>query len=337
MILTHPSDIAQTTPTGGAIARIVSSSYALGDIQYCMLLKRGINHVYELRFGNGQRAVARLCADRSRGQPNIDYESAFLAHVKAAGVPVANVLMSRQEAPAVEVALPEGTRMLMLFEYLDGDLPGESLPDIEATGRGLAQLHEAGQNYSGPGSRYMLELPQLLHASFESLVSIPTIDDALRVDFSGIVQRLDARISSMSGLTRVNCHGDCHGGNNLVADGPDGTRVASFFDFDDAGPGLLAYELGVYLWNMLLGHGGGELDAEAHERWSRFISSYRSIRPIESADFEAIAACVSVRQFWQMAEYANLMKIWGTQAMTTKWLRGQVRLLTAWEALKTPD
>jgi len=329
--------VAQTTPTGAAVAQAVAQNYSLGEIDDCVLLRRGFNHVYGLRFAGGRRAVARLSAERPRGAPNTDYEAALLAHLKEAGAAVAAPLTARDGAAAITMVLPEGSRTLMLFEHLDGDPPGEALVDIEATGRGLALLHEAGRNYRGPASRYVLDLPQLLDASLQRLRTAPTMDDALRTDFAAIAQRLDARIAAMPALTRVACHGDCHGSNNFMTDGPSGTRIASFFDFDDAGPGWLAYELCVYLWAILPHKVGGELDVAALERWRRYLAGYRSVRPIGSVDFDAIAPFLAVRQFWLMGEYAGRIAVWGTQAMPTSWLRKQVELLTAWESLKTPD
>ena len=327
--------IAQTTPTGAAIAQAVTQGYALGEIRNCTLLRRGFNHVYGLDFADGRRAVARLCAERPRGGPNCAYEAALLAHLKAGDANVATVLPARDGAVATPMLMPEGARMLMLFEHLDGDPPGDVLPDIEATGRGLALLHAAGQDYRGPASRYVLELPYLLGDSLQRLHTAPTMDDALRTAFSAIADRLAARIAALSGLTRVTCHGDCHLGNNFMT-GPDGTRVASFFDFDDAGPGWLAYDLCVYLWALLPRTVGGALDAAASERWRRYLAGYRSVRSIGAADFDAIAPFVAVRQFWLMGEYAGRVAVWGTQAIPTAWLRKQVDLLTAWEALKTP-
>jgi Ser/Thr protein kinase RdoA (MazF antagonist) len=329
--------VAQSTPTGKAVGQVVACDYALGQVVDCVLLRRGFNHVYGLRFADGRRAVARLSADRPRGAPNTDYEAAFLRHVKAAGAGVAASLPAREGAASTPMQLPEGVRRLMLFEHLEGDPPGESLPDVEATGRGLALLHEAGGSYRGPPSRYRLELPQLLRASLAHLCAAPTMDDALRADFTAIAQRLEARIEGTPSLTRVACHGDCHGSNNFMTEGADGARVASFFDFDDAGPGFLAYELCVYLWAMLPRKVGGELDGAERERWRRYLAGYRSVRAIGAADFEAIARFIAVRQFWLMGEYAGRIAVWGTQTMPASWLRKQVALLTAWETLQTPD
>jgi Ser/Thr protein kinase RdoA (MazF antagonist) len=329
--------IAQTTPTGKAIALAIQQAYSLGEVRNCVLLRRGFNHVYGLEFVDGRRAVARLSADRPRGAPNAEYEAAFLRHLRNEHVAVAAAIPARSGAAGFQMPLPEGERLLMLFEHLEGEPPGESLADIEATGRGLALLHEAGETYQGPTSRYVLELPFLLDASIRRICAAPTTDEALRSDFAEIGRRLAARIAAMPTLTRVACHGDCHGGNNFMTEDQTGTRIASFFDFDDAGPGWLAYELSVYLWSMLPRQVGAPLDPPALERWRSFIKGYRSVRSLGANDFEAIAAFVAVRQCWFMGEYAGRIAVWGTQAIPTSYLRKQVELFSAWETLKTPD
>jgi Ser/Thr protein kinase RdoA (MazF antagonist) len=329
--------IAQTTPTGKAIAQAIEQGYALGEIKHCVLLRRGFNHVYGLEFVGGRRAVARLSADRPRGAPNSEYEAAFLRHLRRANVAVAASIPTRDGSAAVEMALPEGQRLLMLFEHLDGEPPGESLLDVEATGRGLALLHEAGETYKGPSSRYVLELPFLLDASIERICAAPTTDAALRCNFLEIGRRLAARITAMPTLTRVACHGDCHGGNNFMTEDKTGTRIASFFDFDDAGPGWMSYDLSVYLWSMLPRQVGTQLDAPALERWRRYLKGYRSVRAVASNDFDAIAAFVAVRQCWLMGEHAGRISVWGTQTIPTSYLRKQVELFSEWESLTTPD
>ncbi|MHA6829205.1 phosphotransferase enzyme family protein [Ralstonia pseudosolanacearum] len=337
MTLSRQMEIAQTTPTGRAVANAIAEGYAFGEILDCVLLRRGFNHVYALRFADGRRAVARLCARRPRGAPNMEFEAGLLTHLKAAGAAVAASLPTRDGAAAISMVLPEGAHPLMLFEYLDGDPPGEGLTDIEATGRGLALLHEAGQNYSGPASRYLLELPLLLDQSLHRLCAAPMADEELRSRFTAIARQAAERITAIPDLSRVNCHGDCHGSNNFMTDGSEGTRIASFFDFDDAGPGWLAYELAVYLWSMLQRTSSAEPDAATRERWNRYIAGYRSVRAIGDADFAAVALFVIVRHFWLMGEYAGRIDMWGTQAMPRTWLQKQVKLLTAWESMQTPD
>lgn len=338
MTAAAPIEIAQSTPTGAGIARTVERHYALGEVAHCELMRRGFNQVYALRFADGRQAVARLCADRPRGAPNTAYETAMLWHLKAAGAPVAAPLATRDGAAGIDLALPEGPRPLVLFEHLPGEWPGESAVDTEATGRGLALLHAQAQGYAGPPSLYQLDLPDLLRTPLQQLCAAPAMDDGLRAAYSALAGRLDARISALlPSLTRVACHGDCHGANNFMTDGPNGTRAASFFDFDDCGPGLLAYELCVYLWNTLPRKAGGVLDEAGLTRWRRYLAGYRSVRPLAQADFDAIAAFLAVRHFWIMGETAGRHATWGTQTMPTSHLRSTLKIMEYWESVTTPE
>ena len=340
MIPFNAQSIAQTTPTGEAIAQAVMSGWALGPVAHCVLLRRGFNQVYEVRFASGLHAIARLCADRPRGEPNIAYETALLTHLRAQGIPVAAPLPAADRTFHVALPLPEGPRALLLFEFLPGDPPGESLTDLEATGRGLARLHRAAESYQGPQGLYALDLPLLLEASLQRMLTAPTMDAALGREFTALADDLRARLSALPALTRVHCHGDCHGSNNFMAGGADGSgdeRIAAFFDFDDAGPGLLAYELGVYLWVLLPRSPETPLAAAVLGRWQRYLAGYASVRTLPAADLAAIGPCVALRQFWIMGEYAGRIPVWGTQAMPTHWLRKQPALMRAWMDLPSAD
>jgi len=329
--------IAQSTPTGAAIAGVVSKHYPFGEVRECELLRRSFNQVYGLSFSDGRRAVARLSAERPRGAPNVDYEAALLAHLRARSVPVADCLRASSGATAVIVNLPEGERPLMLFEHLDGDMTGEALADVEAFGRGLAMLHDAADDFVAADSHYTLDLSYLLELPLQRLLAAPTMTQELGAQFTELGNRLHKRISAIDGLTRVVCHGDAHGQNNFVSDGPGQERVASFFDFDDAGPGYLAFELAVYAWSMHPRSATGQLDEKALARWQHFIAAYRSVRPLPAADLRAVPAFMAVRHFWLLGEYAGRIPVWGSQAMPTAYLRKQVEMLTNWESLRIPE
>ncbi|MBD9392247.1 phosphotransferase enzyme family protein [Acidovorax sp. ACV01] len=341
MFALNAQSIAQTTPTGEAIAQAVVSFWALGPVKHCVLMRRGFNQVYELHFDSGRHTIARLSAERPRGEPNLAYETALLLHLQARGIPVAAPLAAGDGTFSLVLSLPEGPRTLMLFDFLPGNPPGESLVDIEATGRGLAQLHTAAQDYAGPASRYVLDLPELLDASLERMLQAPTVDGPLAREFSALARDLHERFATLHGLTHVRCHGDCHGSNNFMSDGPHGTgegrRVAAFFDFDDTGPGLLAYELSVYLWVLLPRSLETPTSAATQERWRRYLAGYTGVRAVPEVDLAAIAPCLAVRQFWVMGEYAGRIPVWGTQAMPTHWLRKQVPLMRAWMDMPLAD
>lgn len=328
--------IAQSTPTGAAIGALVSKAYGFGKAVECELLRRSFNQVYGLKFADGRRAVARLSAERPRGAPKVGYEAALLAHLRTRNVPVANCLSTRDGAVATMVTLPEGERPLMLFEHLDGEMTGEALPDVAAFGRGLALLHAAAEDFVTTESHYTLDLNYLLESPLRLLLTAPTMTDELRTQFNDLGNRLHQRISSMEGLTHVVCHGDSHGQNNFVTSGPGDERVASFFDFDDAGSGYLAFELAVYAWSMHPRSVSGKLDEKALARWHHFIAAYQTVRPIPAADLQAVPSFMAVRHFWLLGEYAGRIPVWGSQAMPTAYLRKQVEMLTNWETMILP-
>lgn len=328
--------VVHSVPTAASIGAAVETAYAVGRVVDCHLIRRGFNDVYGVVLEDGRRLVARLSAVRLRGPHNNAYELALLAHLHAQGGLVAAPRRPVAGGDCITLRAAEGPRALAVFEHLSGDPPGEVTADIERTGAGLAHLHQGAQGYAGPPSLYTLDLAHLLDRPLQWLLSARTVDAALHADFTALAGELGARIRAMPLLSQAHVHGDCHGGNNFMDDGPDGRRRAVFFDFDDAGPGYLAYDLAVFLWNRLLRLSSATLDNDGTEKWQAFLRGYRSVRALPEPDFDAIAAFVSVRHFWFMGEFAGRAPAWGTQALPATWLRRQVELLRAWGPLTTP-
>lgn len=329
-------EIAQSTPTAASIAKLVSAHYDLGEVVHSEFLRRSFNQVYRLDFANGRRAVARLCADRPRGQPNLVFEADALEHLARQGCKVSRCLPAANGELFIQAPLPEGERALILFEHLEGEFTGEAPQDIRAFARGLAALHAAGESYRGVASAYTLDLDYLLLKPLEGFLRAPTMTAALRPQFEALGQRLYERIRALGDLSRVLCHGDAHGQNNFVVPGDEGDRQAVFFDFDEAGPGYLAYELAVYPWSMFPRSPDGKPSEQVLQRWGHFINAYREARPVADADLRAIAPFMAVRQFWLLGESAGRVSTWGSQAIPSDYLRRQVSMLGQWESLELP-
>ena len=88
-------EISQSTPTAAAIARVVQANYALGEVVAGEFLRRSFNQVYRLTLADGRHVVARLCAERPRGEPHLAFEADVLQHLGARGCPVATCLRTR--------------------------------------------------------------------------------------------------------------------------------------------------------------------------------------------------------------------------------------------------
>lgn len=329
-------EIAQSTPTAGSIAAFVQAHYGLGKVVESEFLRRSFNQVYRLTFASGQRVVARLCAERPRGGPNVAFEAAALEHWSRSGCPVSRCVATAGGDVAVEVPLPEGSRTLMLFEYLDGEFTGDAADDIRAFARGLADLHQAGESYSGPKSAYTLDLDYLLLKPLEGLLRAPSMTAELRSLFETLGLRLHDEILALGELNRVLCHGDAHGQNNFIVGTHSEKKRAVFFDFDEAGPGYLAYELAVYPWNRYPRIPDSSPTEKTKTQWQTFISAYREGRYVAEADIAAIPRFMAARQFWLLGEYAGRVPVWGSQTMPPDQLRRQAALLKEWETLELP-
>lgn len=329
-------EIAQSTPTAASIAKLVQARYGLGEVVESEFLRRSFNQVYRLGFASGQRVVARLSAERPRGGPNVLFESAALEHWTRVGCSVSRCVPTATGEVAIQVPLPEGSRALMLFEHLEGEFTSDAVEDIAAFAHGLAALHIGGESYQGPSSTYCLDLDHLLLRPLEGLLRAPTMTAELRPHFEALVHRLHNDISALGKLSRALCHGDAHGSNHFIINGATGRREAVFFDFDEAGPGYLAYELAVYPWNLYPRMPEAVVGDKAKTQWLHFISAYREKKPVADVDLVAISRFMAVRQFWLLGEYAGRVPVWGSQAMPTDYLRKQVTMLRNWETLELP-
>ncbi len=135
-------------------------------------------------------------------------------------------------------------------------------------------------------------------------------------------------------MTRVVCHGDTHGFNNHVATDAAGKQAAVFFDFDDAGPGFLTYDLSVLPWSYLARKGLNEPNDELRERWTCYLRGYRAGGgQITEADLTALPLFVQLRSLWNLGEAAGRLHHWGTSSVPQDWLRKQLKVLEAWKAL----
>ncbi|MDR5823657.1 phosphotransferase [Caballeronia sp. LZ043] len=227
-----PLSAAYSTIDGDALGGFIASAYAFDAPFTCRLLRRGFNDVYLLRFADGHKKIARLSSRRARGASNVAYETALLRHLKQAGGDVAAPLGTNTGALSIEVEALEGRRSLVVFEYLEGQFPGVDLQDTKAMAASLATLHRLAGNYDGPPSQYVLDLGHLVMRPLQRLLDHESTDEALAERLRKIAADLVAKIEAARQLTRVVCHGDCHGGNTFMTSAPDGRRIGSFFDFD---------------------------------------------------------------------------------------------------------
>lgn len=324
---------AHTTAAPSSVLHCVKQHYGL-NVQECHLIRRGLNDNYALLGGDGARYVARLYSIRPRGEFNIEFETSLIEHLAARGVCVATPLRSIEGAGHARLQFPEGSRALAVFHHADGMAP-EALDEFELTGHTLAQIHVASRDYAGPASRYTLDAHHLIGRTWKYLQDYPELGADLLEAYRQRIQELEAELSDMKGgLTQVICHGDTHGFNNHVYADFGGIKRAVFFDFDDAGPGYLAYDLSVMPWSYLTRKMLKEPDDLLRERWTHYLRGYRAAGgEILDADLAALPLFVQLRHLWNLGEAVGRLNHWGTSMAPVDWLHKQIDRMNPWRQL----
>ncbi|MBB4233488.1 phosphotransferase enzyme family protein [Rhizobium esperanzae] len=320
-------DALYSTPQIEAVERFINTHYALAGPVSCRLLQRGLNDIYLAVGRNSERYAFRLSHRRARGPADVKTETAFLTHLSQSGVPVAEPIATRNGDFFVEGRAPEGLRSGVLFRAIDGREPHAADPgDARANGKTLALLHNAAETFSSSGSLYRLDLEHLLHRPLARIRDSGIVEDAEVIgDLEHIAARTEKAIEAFGHLTWTYCHGDCHGFNSRINE----IGEAVFFDFDDGGPGYLAYDLAVFLWAKI------SFGRKLTDMWDAFIDGYRAVRPITPYDIEAALRFVIVRHFWLMGEYASRTQEWGSNAVG--WIAREAHFLRTWETERFVD
>ncbi len=181
-------------------------------------------------------------------------------------------------------------------------------------------MHDAAESFRAAAPLYRLDLDHLLQKPLARIRESGLIEDEARMAALDAVSSRAARAIQRMEQTWTHCHGDCHGFNARISD----AGVATFFDFDDGGPGYLAYDLAVFLWAKV------SFGRRLHAMWHAFIDGYRTVRPIAPDDFEAAHDFVIVRHIWLMGEHASRRHEWGREPVA--WIGREVDFLKTWEA-----
>jgi Ser/Thr protein kinase RdoA (MazF antagonist) len=316
-----------TTSRAETVAQFVAERYELALPLDCRMLNRGFNDVYLVVAATGERYIFRLSHHRARGAADVETETDFLVHLDRSGVPVAIPVPTRDGPLFVRGLASEGVREGVLFHDLGGRAPdAASIADARANGVTLAMLHDAAASYVAVAPLYRLDLDHLLRRPLARIHDSGVVDDAAaRTDLDAIAARTARAIETSDHLTWTHCHGDCHGFNARIGKGGE----AAFFDFDDGGPGYLAYDLAVFLWAKVI------FGRKLFAMWDAFIDGYRTVRPITPDDLEAAHRFVLIRHIWLMGEYASRVREWGVEPV--RWITREIEFLKTWEIERVGD
>jgi len=323
--------VVYSTPSAAAVSDFVSMHYDLPNSIECKLLYRGWNDIFEVRTNDDARFIFRISKRRARGDADVASETAFLAYLDEAGIPVAAAIPMRNGSLFTSTFFPEGLRPAVLFRYAEGrpSQARSSTADARVNGATLARIHDAANGLDASDwGRYRLDRDHLLHRPLSAILAIDDLSDSVRTGLVDLTGRLCSALAERDGLSWTRCHGDCHGYNAHIALRGPRAGQAVFFDFDEGGPGYLAYDLAAFL------HSCVSFGRKDHAFWHAFIEGYRTICKLPHVDFEAVHLFVPIRHMWLVGEYASHIDEWGRQAVPADWIAAQLDFMLSWEKEK---
>jgi len=188
--------VVYSTPSAAAVSDFVSKHYHLPNSIECKLLYRGWNDIFEVRTNDDARFIFRISKRRARGDADVASETAFLAYLDEAGIPVAAAIPMRNGSLFTSTFFPEGLRPAVLFRYAEGrpSQARSSTADARVNGVTLARIHDAANGFDASDrGRYRLDRDHLLHRPLSTILAIDDLSDSVGTGLVNLTGRLCVR------------------------------------------------------------------------------------------------------------------------------------------------
>jgi Ser/Thr protein kinase RdoA (MazF antagonist) len=289
--------IVYSTFSSAAVKQLVLPHYEAGSDAGagCTLFWRGLNDTYRVS-ANGRHYALRIYRAGWRTPSQVQGELRALLFLREANVPVAAPIARSDGVLSTELEAPEGARVAVLFDWIDGKTPRYNNATHAALyGTWAAQAHNATDTMCIDSHRSPLDMSYLLDTPLTYLRQGMTKRPWLEPRFEAVIAKLRARMASTEG--RLGdwgfCHGDLHCGNALVR----GDHMAAF-DFDCCGPGWRVFDLATFRW-------AARLRGKEEDAWGPFIKAYLEGRPSAAADLAQVPLFVVLRHLWLMGLFVE--------------------------------
>lgn len=260
--------------------------YDVGELEAYEGISAGIentNYFVDTRK-DGQRQRFVLTLFETYSFEEMPFFLGLMAHVSEAGVPSAHPIPSREGDYLLEL----NGKPTALVQRLNGaDMKEPGLPQMEAIGAAMAQLHLAGQSYEGRRDNCR-SIPWWEDALARLRGKLPQDDEALvaaEIEYQKSIDR--------SVLPAGVIHADLFHDNALFAE--DGS-LAGIIDFYFACNDVFLYDIAVTL-NDWCSQADGSLDSA---RCRAYLQAYQAVRPLTPAEQAAFTAMLraGALRFW---------------------------------------
>lgn len=258
------------------VAQKIAELYGLGDAQL-ECINHQFNSTFKVVDPSGRTHALRINLNSTRTLENLRAEVFWVCQIATRSQPKVPAPVANLSGDYITTEWhPELARHVnaVLFEWLDGSELGDepTQEQLRATGRALAQLHEAARGQSIPAEGALDRADELFwgspnHFEVSPLITTQdrqTLESALE-ELSNVIANLYARQSPQL------IHADVHPWN-VMWQGQD----VAIFDFDDCMIGLPVQDLSISLYY---------LDTEEQEQ--ALLDGYRQVRTLpDYTEFE---------------------------------------------------
>lgn len=251
----------------------------------------------------GQGYVLKL-ANPAEPAAVTDFQTRALLHLEGAGLPVPQVIRTRDGATTVD--LPEGR--LRLLSYLEG-LPLHMAPRSAAQRRAMgglaARLARAMAVFSHPAADHVLQWDIRQAAGLAPL--LPDVEPAFRPLCAAVLDRFNAEAApALPALRWQVVHNDLNPHNILVApDDPD--RIAGILDFGDMVQTALVCDLAVAA--------SYQVDAAAPlASLAEFVAAWHADYPLTAVEARLVPLLTQVRWLTTLAIASHRAARWPENA-----------------------
>lgn len=316
--------------SAAALTAHVAGHYQL-PLHTGRLLLHGVSDTYRLDTPD-TAYILKIYRAAHRSETEIRGEVELLLHLQKGGIRVAPPLPDRHNQYLQRFEAAEGPRFGVLFAFA----PGQSVFDlsdahIEATAHEMARLHQltAGLTLTHPRPGY--DAARCIAQPLQRLAPVFAAHDYPE-GYAWLVEtaaRTEAQLAALQPETFGfgHCHFDFLPKNFHF----DAQAQPTFFDFDFAGPGYLAYDVMTFFAHYFLHTLTQRISAaEAAQARELFVRSYRAVRPLSEAELAAIPALGFRWWLFFLAYAAEHFDDWSNFFFGPRYLRERVGLLRQW-------
>ena len=288
-----------TLLTSEEALEVINQHYDLGDIDYCMLIRRGFNNSYLVETDSQKYVFRSYSIEKYYIESDDDYrfELDLIKHLHTQGVPVAAPIPTLNGALLGLEETTQGQRSFALFHYADGiPLSRESVTVKQGyqMGVALANLHLASNSFDSQFRRYKLDLKYLVDEPLRLISEGGKLDEPGNEIKRGqyVIEKLQPIEQYIDRINNIGTdgdkfgiiHADLHLGNVHFR----GNEL-TIFDFDHCAYGWRAYDLAIS-------------SGLPKPQKTAMLEGYESVRPLSEEERDSLQDLGNLRNLWDIGD-----------------------------------